>query len=250
MAYRGSRKHVLDWVERERFLPELLALARPVDCRISSSSCWQPVSYRAPDEARLESFGPTCLPYAAEWSCLTDWWLAHPEKANTPNWDIALSCEIEGRPGLILVEAKANCPELSPKGKVTDGAPSERSARNHDHIGHAISEARTALAVHFPEIAISRDTHYQLSNRIAFAWQLARMGVPTVIVYLGFSGDDGIADVGEPFRDDEHWQDAFRRYRSSVSPDEMWEAPIEVGSSRFWLLSRSRSVLEQSPPAS
>jgi hypothetical protein len=33
--------------------------------------------------------------------------------ANTPNWDLAFGCEIAGKTGLILVEAKANEPELT-----------------------------------------------------------------------------------------------------------------------------------------
>ncbi len=43
---------------------------------------------------------------------LRKWWLVHERGANTPNWDIAAGCEIEGKTGVILVEAKANVPEL------------------------------------------------------------------------------------------------------------------------------------------
>ena len=248
MTYRGSRKHILDWVEQPRFLPELLELAAPVECRISPTSRWMPVGYRSPDEARLETFGPVVLP-SSGWSDFSKWWLIHRDHANTPNWDIALSCEIGGRPGLVLVEAKANCPELSTKGKGVTSPSSERSRQNHDRIGLAIAEARAALEGRFPGIGISRDTHYQLSNRIAFAWRLARMGIPTTIVYLGFTGDEGIRDVGEPFRDHAHWNNSLLEYCAGVSPTTMWEAPIDVDGTSFWLLSRSRPILEQSPSA-
>jgi hypothetical protein len=35
---------------------------------------------------------------------------------------------------------------------------------------------------------ISRDNRYQMSNRFAWSWKLASVGVPVVLVYLGFVG--------------------------------------------------------------
>ena len=86
------------------------SLVKPVDVRISAHSRWMPRGYDAPQEARLETFGPEFLPDNSAWNTLRDWWLCHKEGANTPNWDIAVGCEIDGHPGIILVEAKANVP--------------------------------------------------------------------------------------------------------------------------------------------
>lgn len=249
-AYRGSRKHVLDWVERPEFLVELLQTVAPVDCRISASSRWQPISYDNPDEARLERFGPRALPGYDVWPALTRWWLKYASGANTPNWDIALACEVMGEPGLVLVEAKANVPELSRAGKRKDSRHSPQSDENHEHIDRAIMMAREALAAALPGIRIDRDSHYQLSNRLAFAWKLASLGIPTVLLYLGFLSDEGIRNVGEPFRDDAHWQSAFRNYLSGICPLSVLDGPVRVSSSKFWLLSRSRPIIEMSPPAS
>ena len=44
---------------------------------------------------------------------LRDWWLAVPRGANAPNWDIASTCTIKGKSGLLLVEAKAHTMSLS-----------------------------------------------------------------------------------------------------------------------------------------
>src|SRR5207248_1224998 len=118
MMFRGSRKHVLDWTARPAFCEELLRLVAPVDVRISARSAWMPRGYLAPDEARLGTFGPMFLSDSAVWTTLRKWWLAHEQGANTPNWDIAMGCQVEGRPGLILVEAKANVPELTVVGKL------------------------------------------------------------------------------------------------------------------------------------
>lgn len=245
--YRGSRKHVLDWTDQHRFLPELLQLVKPVSCRVTADSIWQPMGTDAPDEARLEQFGPHALPSSPAWPTISNWWLKHARGANTPNWDIALSCEVEGAPGLILVEAKANVPELTEAGKPADEAASKNSKENHNQIASAIDEARRSLMSALPGISIGRDSHYQLSNRIAFAWRLASLGIPTILLYLGFTGDTGIADVGTPFADDAHWQSVFQQHLAAVCPLSVLSAPIDVGPAPFWVLSRSRPALNVSP---
>jgi hypothetical protein len=246
--HRGSRKHILDWIAQPRFLPELLAFAEPVACRVTASSQWLPLSAEQPGEARLETFGPRVMPDHPAWPALERWWLASPAGANTPNWDLALSCDIEGRAGLLLVEAKANVPELSSAGKSIAPNASADSRANHERIGAAIGEARGALGHVAPRIAIDRDRHYQLSNRIAFAWKLASFGIPTVLLYLGFMGDEGIRDAGEPFADDAHWQDVFSRHLGTVHAKELLGGPVDAGGAAFWLLSRTRPVMEASPP--
>jgi len=225
---------------------ELLQLVEPVEARISARSQWMPRGHRAIDEARLETFGPQILPNSGAWATLRKWWLVHEGGANTPNWDIAVGCEVEGRPGLILVEAKANAPELSVAGKPLDVAASAASAENHQQIGQAISEACVALQRISVTTSINRDSHYQLSNRVAFTWKLASLGVPTVLVYLGFSGDSGIADAGTPFTDSAHWQAVFAAYAQAVVPKDLFERRIECGIASAWLLVRSRPVIEAS----
>jgi hypothetical protein len=247
--YRGSRKHILDWVEQPRFLPELLDLALPVECRVSGQSQWLPMGYRMTAEARLDTFGPRALPDNSAWQTIRSWWLQHERGANTPNWDIALSCDVEDRPGLILVEAKANEPELSEAGKGCDASSSQASRDNHARIATAINEARHALEPQLPGICIARDSHYQLSNRIAFAWKLASLGIPTVLIYLGFTADVGITDVGTPFSDDAHWSRIFEAHLRQVCPSPLVGRSVDAGPACFWLLARSRAVLEPSSRA-
>lgn len=253
MAERGSRKHVLDWTTTPDFGAELIKLLEPVRCELTSASRWQPMGRAHPAEARLSRFGPATMPHV-DWSGFAQWWLEHG--GSTPTWDIAMQCNVEGKPGFVLVEAKANLPELSKGGKSLSksqpGNPRSeaslaRSIDNHERIGEAIAEARGCLAAHIPGIAIDRDKHFQLSNRIAFAWKLASMGIPTVLLYLGFTGDEGIRDAGEPFADDEHWQRAFRNYLSSVCSPTALERTIEVKEGKMWMLVRSKRRLVDSP---
>ena len=242
---RGSRKHVLDWTSRPTFLIELLELISPVDCKITAASRWMPQGHGNPQEARLETFA--FLPSDVR-TALRRWWLVHDVGANTPNWDIAVGCEIEGKAGLILVEAKANVPELSASGKSASEQASDRSSENHARILAAIGEACDGLRQVGVETSITARRHYQLSNRIAFAWKLAEIGIPTVLVYLGFTGDDGIRDAGDPFRDDRDWQSAFGSYAHPLVPKANFDRRIDCGGAPTWFLVRSRSVIEQSPP--
>jgi hypothetical protein len=198
-----------------------------------------PSGHKAPEEARLETFGPAAIRGLAAWAELRKWWLAHEAGANTPNWDLAVACEIESKPGLILVEAKAHESELSIARKPTNADASAESRANHERIGTAIGEACDALGKLVSGVAITRDSHYQLANRVAFAWKLAQLGIPTVLVYLGFLGDK---NVGKEFRDDTHWKTVFGDYSRPALPPDAFERPLNCGMAPVWFLVRSRAV--------
>jgi hypothetical protein len=154
---------------------------------------------------------------------------------------------VENRPGVILVEAKANVPELSGAGKAREKNASIRSQENHEQISFAISEARTQLQSALPGLRIDRDDHYQLSNRLAFSWKLASLGIPAVLIYLGFIGDSGIRDVGAPFDDDDHWQTTFAQHLKHVCPSPLLDVRVDTGNAAFWVIARSRRILSLSP---
>ncbi len=197
----------------------------------------------------MEQFGPQALPRALDWDALADWWLVHKQGANTPNWDLVATCSVGGQTGLVLVEAKANVPELRKEGKALDSDASERSRENHEHIKRAIEQARTALDGLVGGVRISRDQHYQLSNRVAFSWRLASMGLPTVLVYLGFLGDTEIADVGEPLMTAEQWEKVMRDHVRNVLPEQFLEQQLSCGPATMQMIVRSRRITEPSPPA-
>jgi hypothetical protein len=129
-----------------------------------------------PEEVRLE---------------LKRWWLAVPlNNTRTPNWDIASTCTLEGKPGIMLIEAKAHERELinEETGKKQIEVPVTGAARrNLLRIDWAIRDASAALAedTGLPWV-LSRDWNYQMSNRFAWAWKITDLGKPVVLVYLGF----------------------------------------------------------------
>jgi len=245
--YRGSRKHILDWISQKNFTSELLDLIAPIQSSLPSEPIFQPRGYDDAKEARLEEWGPRYLPNLIEWTSLKKWWLAYSEGANTPNWDLVVATEFNGIPGLTLVEAKANLAELKKDGKTLDKNPSADSTENHKKIGQAIEEARSALETEIPGIKISRDIHYQLSNRVAYSWKLASLGVPVLLVYLGFIGDQGISDVGDPLTDVSMWESTMQDYIKPVLPTQFLSRWIPCVRSQMCVIIRSRQILEQSP---
>ncbi|MHB8762299.1 MAG: hypothetical protein ACYC6J_07975 [Coriobacteriia bacterium] len=214
-----------------------------------------PDGFHGDVEARLDKHGHRLcsiehnrlLPDVDVWSQLEDWWLIHRRGANTPNWDLAIGCEIEGRRGLVLIEAKANVPELSSDGKRLSSLASVHSRENHERVAAAIREACEGWRVLDSGIDISIDTHYQLANRLAFTWKLATLGVPVVLLYLGFTGDEGIADAGEPFADDDEWHEVFQEHFAEVAPLSLLERRLEIQGTPVWILARSREAFEASP---
>ena len=168
---------------------------------------------------------------------LRDWWLAVPRNANTPNWDIASTGIIDGNQGLLLVEAKAHGNELSAAGKSFTNKSNEK---NHYQIGRAIAEATTGLkSATGDSWSLSRDNHYQISNRFAWSWKLASLGVPVVLVYLGFLKASEMARDGKPFKSENDWACVLRGHAAGIVDNACWGEPLRVGGTPFLPLIRS-----------
>lgn len=244
--YRGSRKHVLDWVESPQFLVSLNTIIRATGAEVTYRDSWMPKGYDKPSEGRLENLGSDFLPEKIG-STLRTWWLKHEAGANTPNWDFLSTCAVEGKPGLILLEAKANKQELSRAGKRLSKNASVRSNENHAHIRKAISGASRELAKVIPGVVMSADDHYQVANRIAFTWRLAQLGVPVVLIYMAFTGDEGIRDTAKPLSGSKDWTSHFTDATRDIFPKDAIGKRIDCGLAPFWLLLASRDVLNNSP---
>jgi hypothetical protein len=190
---RGSkpRCHGLTHGDSARRAAILTALIAPSG-EVGSDDVCMPEGFTDVGEAQLHA-AVRLLPDGVR-SALASWWFAVPSrKATTPNWDIACTCRIEDQRGLLLIEAKAHHGELQKEecGKALTFPVSANSRRNHVRIGACLDEASIALASETGRPwALSRDHHYQMSNRFAWAWKLTELGVPVVLVYLGFLACD------------------------------------------------------------
>jgi hypothetical protein len=92
--------------------------------------------------------------------------------------------------------------------------------------------------------AFTIESHYQLANRLAFAWKLASLGLPVALLYLGFYGDSGLTAA---FTCPADWEEVFTAYASSILDNAGHEAHFVIGQAPVWILTRSRKVLSDSP---
>ena len=150
---RGSRPRCVLLADgtRHDVAARLTDLVGLPDVTVSANDFWMPRgkpvwtsegwSKRPSVEARLDRDVGFLGPEVRQQ--LRDWWLKVVRGANTPNWDVATTCKIEGRNGLLLMEAKAHSNELSNAGKSTPR--NENGWKNHERIGSAIEQARAGL---------------------------------------------------------------------------------------------------------
>lgn len=239
---RGSkpRCHLLTHGSANDVAERLTALVAPF-AYVSASDRWMPKGFDNLEEAQLHRaprlIGPTIREQ------LIAWWLAPASRrARTPNFDIASSCTIDGKPGLLLVEAKAHDEELNKEvggRKLTPNRSKDRKA-SHDTIAVAIAHAREGLEkVTSLQWMISRDSHYQMSNRFAWAWKLTEFGIPVVLVYLGFLRAEEMGDRGKPFADYSEWEQLVKAHSESLFPSDVWGHRWVVNGQSFIPLIRS-----------
>jgi hypothetical protein len=191
--------------------------------QVSVEDTWQPRGLLQGDEARLGE-AATFLT-ADQREALTAWWLTVRERANTPNWDIVSTCQVDGGQGLVIVEAKAHRGELHCDGK------SPGNSENDKCISAAVAAANHALGGVAAGWSLCTDTHYQLCNRFAWAWKVASLGVPVILVYLGFLDADEMGDGA--LRTPEAWRACLLAHAHGVIPPGAWAQRLPAGKSWF-----------------
>ena len=102
--------------------------------------------------------------------------------------------------------------------------------RNLLRIDWAIRDASIALAEETGlPWSLSRDWNYQMSNRFAWAWKLASLGIPVVLIYLGFLKASDMSEPGEvPFADASAWEALVRSHSAPLFPGEVWNRCLSV----------------------
>ncbi len=109
---RGSkpRCHLLTHGSPDAVAAKLTALVAPF-ASVAPSDCWMPQGFENTDEATLpEAARLLSADVRLE---LRRWWLVvASNNTRTPNWDVASTCMIEGKAGIMLIEAKAHDQEL------------------------------------------------------------------------------------------------------------------------------------------
>ncbi len=235
--HRGSRPRCILLVEggREEVAKRLTRLVDLPDVVVSPVDSWMPYGKPVrkdgewdidPSREAILSKPNSLVPSPIQQQ-IRDWWLAVPRRANAPNWDMASTCTIRGEHGLLLVEAKAHVKELSLAGKSCPTTP--KSWKNHDRIEKAVAEAADGLRVETGMLwNLSRDCSYQLSNRFAWSWKLASLGIPVVLVYLGFLNALDMSDEGLPLRTKTHWAGSLKAHGRGVVDEACWGKWLDI----------------------
>jgi hypothetical protein len=111
---------------------------------------------------------------------------------------------------------------------------------SNDKISQAIISARNGLEQATSlRIRISRDSHYQMSNRFAWSWKLTELGFPVVLIYLGFLKAMEMGDRGRPFSNHADWERLVKLHSKPLFPSELWDRQWSCNGRPFLPLIRS-----------
>ena len=232
--FKGSRLRCLQLTSlHDDIVADFLTKLVEPHAQVSADGGWKPRGMLSPAEVEL-GVSPDFLS-GSQREELLKWWLK--VSATVPNWDIVANCTVDGTPGLLLVEAKAHPTEL--KEKDSSGATGENRAQ----IEGALAEAERQLNSLLPGWKLSAGSHYQLSNRFAWAWKVASMGVPVVLVYLGFlDATEMLTDSRQILSSPEEWEARVREYSKDAVPPAAWNGALSVNGTPLITLIRSAKV--------
>jgi hypothetical protein len=173
--FKGSRFRCLlaTSVPRNEAVAWINSLVQPL-AEVGLQHRHMPRGFRCPDEAQFsETDG---LLDATLCRTLKEWWLAKPDNATLPNWDLVSTCAVGGASGLVLLEAKAHAGEL--KTKDCCGA---KDSENLESIVRAVSQASAALG---QDWSLSANRCYQLGKPLRLgvetgqSWNPCSIGLP------------------------------------------------------------------------
>ena len=215
---KGSYRHMLDLVSASNYRDVVNSLLDGTDSHLAEPDCRQPIGRSKKKEwteAVLEDYlKKHPLP---EFKRLDrKWWI--PFKGNRPTWDLICHLGVEGKPGLLLVEAKAHLGEMSEKNcKSPVDKKNDRSIANDLSIRLRLAETSLGLSeLGLGFFHLSADHDYQLSNRLTYLHKLACEGVPVVLMYLGWEGSPDWSI--DPFPDGAAWQEAVKGHFERIGP--------------------------------
>jgi hypothetical protein len=217
---RGSYRHMLDLVSASNFREVMNGLLDGTGAVVAADDHWYPCGRSKKKdwtEAELEDYLKR-HPIPGYSGLDRRWWIAF--KGTRPTWDLICQLDFDGKPGLLLVEAKAHIGEMSEKNsKSPVDKKNDRSVANDLSIRLRLAETNLGLnALGLGSFRLSADHDYQLSNRIAYLQKLASDGVPTVLMYLGWIGSPDWKT--DPLATESAWETAVKGHFERVGP---WE---------------------------
>lgn len=97
---------------------------------------------------------------------------------------------------------------------------------------------------------LSRDDHYQMSNRFAWASKLVERGRPVILVYLGLlNAEEMRAANTTPFSSAAEWDEVVKAHSKPLFPEEAWNREWNCNGQALIPIIRSIEVSLQPPYA-
>jgi hypothetical protein len=215
----GSALHIAYYVECE---PDTLAHALDRALGIKAPHDW--VSPRLDEGFReywdrrfIEKVG-----HAELAEPLAQWW-----PRGGAHWDALARVGQGSVDGVLLVEAKANIPEIANGSPCAAGAPSSSQASkdNRERITQALRETMCANGVDVAHASAWIGSHcYQYANRLAHLHFLRQQGVEAWLAHIYFLDDPSFVAAGRDEFDRQRALDAARMGLESVRLDRV--APV------------------------
>lgn len=234
---KGSQTRCLELTSlpRTQISQILSSFIEDFDGEVRPSDHWAPNGFQDPKEIRLdEALG--FLKSVDQRSELKSWWI-NPSltKFRTPAWDLVSTCHIQGQPGLLLIESKAHL------GEINSDPCSAKDKQNMTTLRAALDETTegwndllaglAATEGWKPKqwVRLTPSCHYELACRLAFSLKLARMGIPTALVYLGFLEAWELEEQNCPiFRCHEEWENSVLEKTKQCVPNDLWNHVYDV----------------------
>jgi hypothetical protein len=137
----------------------------------------------------------------------------------------------------LLIEAKSHSGELA------DDHCGSKNDENYRKIEGALTEASAAWNSILPGFTLSANSHYQLSNRFAFAWKLTTMRTPVVLVYLGFlDAHEMVEGARKSLVGHAQWQECLLVRSKDAVPQAVWNRTFHLDGIPLTVLIRSARV--------
>jgi hypothetical protein len=234
--WKGSRLRclLLSDLQKDKLHAELFRLIDPglngaIKVQFDESFLQYPKALSEPNEIQLDKAYLPITGYPDYQQTLRYWWLK--EYARTPVWDWVCTATIDNLPGLILIEAKAHKSELGEDDKCKAGLT------NRPQIAKALHETNQLWDTSF-----NTEHHFQLSNRFAWGLQLAKMGIPVILIYLGsLQATEMLPNA--ILTSAEQWQKLMQEYSSEILSDKCnWDRQIDCGKACFYPIIRSINI--------
>ena len=229
-----SRKLLIKFLGDPDYIINMNALLSQVNASVSTDDIRIPDPPNNTNEGDFTSLPEFVHPFLSN-DKSSIWWKNALKNYSPYCWDLVSTCTVNGKKGLLLVEAKAKKGELITAANLQ--VPDENLERSYLVANKDLSKIS-------PDAKLSSIICRQMSNHIYRAWFLARSGIPVILLYLGFHFEKG----NRVFNSANDWRNYFLRGARKIGINGLLNKEVYCGDSSFKMICVSLGSDEKAPP--